>query len=155
LFAGAHFVMLFTTFVFTLLLTLSVLEWRQTDNFLLFMACMILIGGFFGGAVMGIYLWLSNSFFGAHSNEVFSCQSIPDYKNFLRLHIDKKGRLTIYPVGVNKTCSDWALNKAAKDGAAWFEPRHGRIDQFAHLIEPPISVKPKKPSSLFHWLLPK
>lgn len=154
-FAVVHFAMLFTTFVFTLLITLRVLEWSQTDNFFLFMACMILIGGFFGGAVMGIYLWLSNSFFGAHSNEVFSCQSIPDYKNFLRLHIDKKGGLTIYPVGVNKVCSDWTLNKAEKDGAAWFEPKNGKIHQFAHLIETPITVKRKKPSSLLDWLLPK
>jgi len=138
--------MLFVTFVFTLLLTLEILEWQNTRNFFIFMACMIVIGGFFGGAVMGIYLWLSNYFLGAHSNEVFLCQSLPDYKNFLRLHIDKEGQLTIYPVGVEQVCSDWKLNKAAKDGAAWFEPEKGKINQYAQLIESPITIERKKPS---------
>lgn len=143
---AGHFGMLFVTFVFTLLLTLEILEWQNPGNFFIFMACMIVIGGFFGGAVMGIYLWLSNYFLGAHSNEVFLCQSLPDYKNFLRLHIDKEGQLTIYPVGVEQVCSDWKLNKAAKDGAAWFEPEKGKINQYAQLIESPITIERKKPS---------
>jgi len=151
-FAVGHFAMLFVTFVFTLLLTLEILEWIASDNFFIFMACMIFIGGFFGGAVMGIYLWFGNCFFGAHSNEVYSCQSLPGYKNFLRLHIDKTGKLTIYPVGVNKVCSDWELNQSARDGMAWFEPKNKKIDQFAQLIESPITVQRKKTSSLFDWL---
>jgi len=104
---------------------------------------------------MGIYLWFSNIFFGAHSNEVFSCQSIPDYTNFLRLPIDKNGKLTIFPVGVHKICSKWKLNQAARDGAAWFEPSDEKINQLAHLIETPIPVERKKSSSLFHWLFQK
>jgi len=151
-FALVHFSLLFVTFVFTLLLTLEIQAWNASENFFIFMACMIVIGGFFGGAVMGIYLWLGNCFLGAHSNEVYSSQSLPDYKNFLRLHIDKTGKLTIYPVGVKKVCSDWELNVKARDGAAWFEPRKGKIGEFAQLIESPITVKQKKSSSLFDWL---
>ena len=113
---------------------------------------MAVLGGIFGSAVMGVYLWLSNSLFGAHSNEVFSCQSNPDYKNFLRLHIDKTGKLTIYPVGVEKVCKDWELNSEARDGAAWFEPKNKNIGQFAQLIESPVTVQRKKSSSWFDWL---
>ena len=49
---------------------------------------------------MGLYLFLANRLFGMHLNEVFSGQSIPDYKNFLRMQLNARGELTIYPIGV-------------------------------------------------------
>ena len=158
----AHFSMLFVSFVFTLLLAIHIVNWANTSSFIVFVAAMIIIGGFFGGAVMGIYLWLGNRLIGAHSNEVFSCQSIPDYKNFLRLRIGKNGELTIYPVGVEKVCKAWKLNKAADNGEAWFEPDEKnstesarKIGEYACLIEPPVRVKNKSHSSLFQRLLRK
>ena len=156
--AVLNFLMLFISFIFTLSLTLKFIHIASLYGFgaivqgVVFITSMVVIGGFFGGAIMGIYLWFSNLIFRAHSNEVFSCQSSPDYKNFLRLHIDKTGKLTIFPVGVDKACSSWKLNRNAKNSAPWFEPEKGQIGQFAGLIETPIEVKHKKRPSLFRRL---
>lgn len=38
---------------------------------------------------------------GRHANEAFSALRIENYKNFLRLHINKAGNLTVYPVGID------------------------------------------------------
>ena len=150
-FGSMHFFLLSLTFVITFWLTAKILGSINLIGFdatvafyakiVIFMFSMIFIGGFFGGAVMGIYLWLSNILIGAHTNEVFSCQSIHDYKNFVRLHIDPNGKLTLYPIGVKTVCKDWELNKTAKDGKAWFEPKQGNIESFANLIETPIVIK--------------
>ncbi|MCB1986438.1 MAG: metallophosphoesterase [Burkholderiales bacterium] len=159
---GLHFTLHSVSFVFTVLLAIHFHEWSSAIGYIGFIAAMIVIGGFFGGAIMGIYLWLSNSLIGAHSNEVFSSQSIPDYKNFLRLQIDKTGQLTIYPVGVEKVCKKWQLNKTAANGEAWFEPgeknkdgQAKKIGEYAHLIETPVKVKSQHASSLMNWLLQK
>ncbi len=113
---------------------------------------MLWFGGFLGGVVLGFYLWSSNRWLNIHDNEVLLCQSDPDYKNFIRMHIDKHGTLTIYPIGVERVNrkNDWSLDQTerqlaawrlqpeAKDGQAWFEPTEGTINDFAKLIEKPI-----------------
>ncbi len=59
------------------------------------------VGGYvIGSFIMGIYLYISLHIFGRHSNEAFSALKIEDYKNFLRLHIDQRGQLTIYPIKI-------------------------------------------------------
>jgi hypothetical protein len=113
---------------------------------------MLWFGGFLGGVVLGFYLWSSNRWLNIHDNEVLLCQSDPDYKNFIRMHIDKHGTLTIYPIGVERVnrkndwslaqterrLAAWRLQPEAKDGQAWFEPTEGTINDFAKLIEKPI-----------------
>merc|ERR1712110_430800 len=47
------------------------------------------------------------SLLGRHLDEAFSSLRIEDYKNFLRLHIDKTGTLTMYAVGIDKVPKDW------------------------------------------------
>lgn len=111
-------------------------SWQQV---LLFIAEMLLIGGFLGGVLMAVYFLLCSVLGGFHTNEVFSSQRIADYKNFLRLHIDATGRLTIYPVGVREVVKKWKLNPSARDGQPWFEPDGGQKLQ-AELIEKPIQV---------------
>jgi hypothetical protein len=106
---------------------------------IIFIAEMLIAGGFQGSLLMGIYLLLSDYVFGFHTNEVFSAQRIADYKNFVRLHLDKNGRLTIYPVGVTKICRRWKFMPNAGAGESWFEPAQGIQVQ---LIEAPISVEP-------------
>ena len=110
---------------------------------LLFAAEMLVVGGAGGGVIMGFYLWLSN-LFGLHTNEVFSCQSLTDYKNFLRLRFDPDGGLTIFPIGVRRVLkrSQFRFAAEAKDGAAWFEPLSGKIGEVAELIEQPIHIDP-------------
>jgi hypothetical protein len=41
------------------------------------------------------------------ANQVFTGQSIPDYKNLLRMRFGADGGLTIYPLGVDRVCTDW------------------------------------------------
>ncbi|HEY0003781.1 MAG TPA: metallophosphoesterase [Pyrinomonadaceae bacterium] len=71
-------------------------------------ALMIMVGGFvFGSLIMGIYLLFSLNFMGRHGNEAFSSISVEDWKNFLRLHIDETGKLTIYPIGLERVPRKW------------------------------------------------
>ena len=114
---------------------------------------MLLFGGFLGGTVFGLYLWISNRFLKIHDNEVLLCQSDPDYKNFLRFRI-KDGQITIYPIGVERVnrkrswsrdktkrhLAAWELQPDATGGASWFEPKEGVIQDYAQLIEDPITI---------------
>ncbi len=115
------------------------LEIDRPLQVLLFIAEMLVIGGFLGGVLMAVYFLLCSVLGGFHTNEVFSSQRIADYKNFLRLHIDATGRLTIYPVGAREVVKKWKLDPAARDGQPWFEPDGGEKLQ-AELIEKPIQV---------------
>jgi hypothetical protein len=66
------------------------------------------LGGYIlGSIIMGIYLLISLRVFKRHSNEAFSAMKIEDYKNFLRLHIDREGVLTIYPIKIDKVPRNW------------------------------------------------
>ena len=105
----------------------------------LFLLEMLVVGGVLGGLLMGLYLALSNRLFGLHTNEVFSAQGIPDYKNFIRLHLDNEGRLSIYPIGVRRVVRRWRLVPEASGGAAWFEPEESTIEP--ELIEGPITLE--------------
>jgi len=103
-------------------------------------ACMasLFLGGYFAGAVlMGIYLYVSLRFFRRHSNEAFSALHIADYKNFVRLHIDRRGQLTIFPIGVQKVPRAWGPSDGA-DGPCLVPAGGARIE--ASLIERPITI---------------
>jgi hypothetical protein len=71
-----------------------------------------------------------------------SAQALEDWKGFLRLRIDKGGRLTVYPVVVDQVCHDWELDPpGAVDGPAGSVrpvPAHGLPRP--HLVEPPIVI---------------
>ena len=78
------------------------------------------VGGYVvGSLIMGIYLYISLHVFGRHANEAFSALKIQDYKNFLRMHIDKNGTLTIYPIRIEKVPKEW------KDEGEYFTPTGG------------------------------
>ncbi len=117
------------------------LEIGQPIHILLFIAEMLILGSFLGGLLMGIYIVLAN-LLTFHIEAAFASQSIADYKNFLRLHIDKDGNLTVYPVGVTKVCKKWRFMPNAQNGESWFEPAAGGSIK-AHLIEGPIHIKGK------------
>jgi hypothetical protein len=50
----------------------------------------------------------------SHGNEAFAASRLTGYKNFLRLHIDTDGVLTIYAIGVRRVCRRW---RADSDGS--------------------------------------
>jgi hypothetical protein len=56
--------------------------------------------------VMGSYLLIALNSFGRHWNEAFSSLRIEDHKGFLRLKIDATGRLTVYPIVLDKVPHD-------------------------------------------------
>jgi hypothetical protein len=74
------------------------------------------------GTAFGLYLIVSLNGFGCHWNEAFSSLRIEDYKGFMRMRIDAKGALHLYPIG---------LKTVPKDGGT-----PGTLDP--HLIEGPI-----------------
>ncbi len=52
------------------------------------------------GTIMGLYLLVQLNVFGRHFNEAFSSIRVDKFRSFLRLHIDGKGGLTLYPIGL-------------------------------------------------------
>ena len=121
---------------------LNLTVWHMTignpKHLLLFGAEMFVVGGLLGGFVIGVYLLFSNLVLRIHSETGFSSLSVADYKNFLRLHLDSKGDLTVYPVGFRKVCKKWCFVKEAEAGEPWFEPE---MDANPHFIEDPVVIK--------------
>jgi hypothetical protein len=112
-------------------------------------AVLVFAGGFLvGPTLMGLYLLLSLNGFGAHPNEAFSSLSIPDWKNFVRMRLDREGRLWLYPIGLRRVPRAW------KPGETVREPEWVPQDKAATppmLIEPPIVIGPTQaPPSLTH-----
>jgi hypothetical protein len=89
---------------------------------------------------MGLYLIVSERVFGWHDNEVFSCQSIEGYANFLRLRLDEEGGLTIYPIGVTRIPRNWTPRLDRRPGESILVPVD--VELTAHLIEGPIRIRP-------------
>jgi hypothetical protein len=100
---------------------------------------MVIFGGFLGSLLVSGYLLLSNLLLNIHIEHVFASQGIEHYKNFLRLHIDHHGDMTIYPIGIKKICTKWDLNPRVQNGGSWFEPSK-ECTIHAHLIEKPIPI---------------
>lgn len=97
-------------------------------------------GGWLAGSlVMGFYLFISLTVFGQHANEAFSSLRIQDYKNFLRLHVDREGQLTVYPIGITKVPREWVCDHRASGSR--YIPRDREIAP--HLIEDPIVILPR------------
>jgi hypothetical protein len=71
-----------------------------------------------------------------------SAQALEDWKGFLRLRIDKGGRLTVFPVVVDQVCHDWELDPPGPidgpTGSVRPVPAHGLPRP--HLVEAPFVV---------------
>ncbi|WDV45185.1 metallophosphoesterase [Clostridiaceae bacterium M8S5] len=114
---------------------------------IIFSGLLIFIGGWiFGSVIMGLYLYISLNVFGYHGNEAFSSLKIEDWKNFLRIHIDKNGDLTIYPIGIEKTVQQWQSTSDSKL-TSLLEPNISDDEQkktIPKLIESPIVIPFRK-----------
>ncbi len=98
------------------------------------------IGLFAGRLVFGLYLLILNrSSPGRHSGEIWGALASSDFKNFLRMKIDRDERLTIYPVGVRESV-EWRFEPDGDADDPWFAPAGDPPD--ARLIEPPIVIEP-------------
>jgi hypothetical protein len=106
-----------------------------------FVTLLVIIGGFLiGSLIMGAYLLLSMNLFGRHGNEAFSSLGIEDWKNFVRLHINEDGDLTIYPVGIRRVPRKWRQRTGSSGPELEPHPDDRRATK-AELIEPPIVMK--------------
>jgi hypothetical protein len=86
--------------------------------------------------VVALYLLVAGRFM-VNINELFAGQGIQGYKGFLRMHIGADGRLTIYPIGVDRVAKRWRTTPEAAPHMPWFEP-HERLRP--KLIEDPIRL---------------
>jgi hypothetical protein len=88
----------------------------------------------FGAALLAVHR-ARGSKASAAANQVFTGQSIEDYKNLLRMRFDRDGGLTIYPLGVERACHAW--RHAGADGA---KPRFAPsgAPPVAHAIDMPL-----------------
>jgi hypothetical protein len=77
-------------------------------------------------------------------NEAFSAQHLSSYRNFLRLHLDRHGNLTVHPVGIRSSVP-WRFRAGAPAGKPFFEPSGAAPDP--RLIEHPFTVVPRHPAS--------
>jgi len=68
-------------------------------------------GAAIGATVFGAVLLTIHKVRGAKAweaaNQVFTGQSIPDYKNLVRMHFTRDGGLTLYPLGVDRVGREW------------------------------------------------
>jgi hypothetical protein len=104
-------------------------------------AAVILVLGFIVGSfIMGLYLLVSLNLFGRHGNEAFSSLGIEDWKNFVRLHINENGDLTIYPVGIKRVPRSWIPRTSATGPEFIPDPKDSRATE-PELIEPPIVMR--------------
>ncbi len=95
-------------------------------------------GAIFGPLLMGLYLWGSLNVLKRHGNEAFSALRIQDWKNFLRLHVEKD-KLTLYPVGLRTVPRKWKLQEGAPPGQPLFVPGEGEA-LTPILIEEPVVI---------------
>ncbi len=101
----------------------------------------IMLGGFvFGSLIMGSYLLLSLNVFGRHGNEAFSSLAVQDWKNFLRLHINENGDLTIYPIGIRRVPRKWKPHTSGTGPELVPDPEDSKATE-PELIEAPIIMQ--------------
>lgn len=104
-------------------------------SLVVFLALVWLVGGI--GGVLGVsgYLWATNTL-GYHANEAYAPLHHMDQKNFLRLHIDADGTLTVYPIGIDRVGRRWVFAPDAARHEPWLVP--GDEGPRPHLIEAPV-----------------
>lgn len=107
-----------------------------------FLAFVFVLGGVGGMLGVSAYLWATNCL-GLHGNEAFAPLHHMDQKNFLRLHIDEDGALTVYPVGIDRMVRRWRFDPDGPAAGPWLVPADD--NGTPHLIERPVVFKPGGP----------
>jgi hypothetical protein len=114
----------------------------QTLYLVLLIAGMVLLG-FLGGFVWGLYLTAVSYLWGDESNNAFSALRLGSYQNFIRMKVEGD-TITIYPIGVDKAPGrdEWMQNPAYVDAdpdqdTPAIIPKSG---VGARLIEAPIVI---------------
>lgn len=90
------------------------------------------------GLLFGLYLYISGNWLHVHYDESFSALQIEDRKAFLRMHIDKRGNLEIYALGLKDIPKMW------REDPGWTEPGGGGMidSEFSHRVARPSRWTP-------------
>ena len=119
----------------------------MTDGFwfgVALLGALMVVGGIAAALALGAYLAFCCAWLRAHGNHAFSAMSSTSYKNFLRLHIGRDGRLTIYPIGLDRSCTRWTFDPDNVDEEApWLAPAPGHEPR-PRIIEEPVVIDPRR-----------
>ncbi|MEO8307567.1 MAG: hypothetical protein ABI616_05960 [Pseudomonadota bacterium] len=132
--AIAHLLAALSLAWLSMLLTVNVLGMHYGNPVQLVAAGLLtfLSGGVVGGFVLGLYLIISMSVFSRHANEAYSALRIQDFKQWLRLRIDREGVLTGWCFAIDRVPRRWrddASGRPQADDAHATQPRV--VDQFS------------------------
>jgi calcineurin-like phosphoesterase family protein len=97
------------------------------------------LAGLASATIFGVYLWFAGKYLPEQLNDAFSALGIQDFKNFIRLHLDREGCLTVYPVGLRRVPRAWIINRDPDVEAPFLIPNEERALE-PELIEPPIRL---------------
>jgi hypothetical protein len=110
---------------------------------LLGLAAELLIGWALGTTLFGFALWLIHVLRGGRAehqaNDVFAGQALTDYKNFVRMRLDRDGRLTLFPLGVDRVWGQWEYTGEGEDGPRFTPAGDGPTPR---LIDGPLTFDP-------------
>jgi hypothetical protein len=107
--AVAHLAAAFLVGWLAVLLTVRALglAYGSIPQLLLAGGTTFVLGGLVGTFILGAYLFVSIRILGRHNNEAFSSLRIADWKQWLRLRIDRQGTLTIYAIAIDRVPRRW------------------------------------------------
>jgi hypothetical protein len=114
---------------------------RQIVGFTSYPILMVIFGALVGGSLWGFY-WVLTGLARMHAADAFAALRIKDYKNFLRMKLEP-GRLTIYPLGIDKVpgADDWLNAPRDRDNPLPHNPKLIAAKPInVHLIEAPIVI---------------
>jgi hypothetical protein len=98
-----------------------------------------LLAGLASASIFGVYLWYAGKYLPEQSNDVFSALALEDYKNFVRLHLDRGGQIHVYPIGIRRVPRAWRVNPEPSPSAAFIVP--DGVGSTPELIEPPVVLQ--------------
>lgn len=110
---GLHIIAAFTI-ASSLLALFNYLDVPTVAKLFAFPTIGLLLAWLVNGTIFAGYLLISNLLVSLHNQEIYSAQSIVNWKGFLRLRVNKDG-LTIFPVGVPKVSREWEQAPHPKD----------------------------------------
>jgi hypothetical protein len=102
---------------------------------------MIVFGAVIGGSLWGFY-WVLTGLVRMHAAEAFAALRIQNYKNFLRIKVEKD-KLTIYPLAVDRIpgADDWMNAPRGKANPQPTNPKLIAVKPIdVRLIENPIVI---------------
>ncbi len=115
---------------------------REIVGFMSYPTLMIGLGALIGGSLWGLYWVLTGVFARMHAGESFAALRIKNYKNFLRIKVEKD-KLTIYPLAVDKVpgADHWMNAPRGKANPMPNNPKLIAVTPIdVRLIENPIEI---------------